>query len=59
MRARKAILSDDNGVVNVTKMKSGFVFRKSLNTGKHIIGRGGVCLIDEKYLEPEKITVFS
>lgn len=49
------ILSDEDGVVNVTKMKSGSVFYNSLNTNNsHITGRGGVYLIDEKYLEPDK-----
>lgn len=49
------ILSDENGIVNITKMKSGSVFYNSVNSSNmHIIGRGGVYLIDEKYLEPDK-----
>lgn len=49
------ILSDEKGIVNISKMKSGSVFYNSLKSNNaHIIGKGGVYIIDEKYLEPEK-----
>ncbi len=47
------ILYDDNGVVNMTKIESGTVY-KSSGENKHYAGKGGMCLIDEKYIEPEK-----
>lgn len=49
------ILSDEDGIVNISKIHSGSVFYNSENTNtRHIIGEGGIYLLDEKYLEPEK-----
>ncbi|MCD8089397.1 MAG: M15 family metallopeptidase [Clostridiales bacterium] len=48
------ILYDESGVINMTEIESGTVFNTS-GEDMHYAGKGGMCLIDEKYIEPEKI----
>ncbi|MCC8013981.1 MAG: M15 family metallopeptidase [Eubacterium sp.] len=48
------VLYDDEGVINVTEIESGTVYNASDTSELHYAGRGGMYLIDEKYIEPEK-----
>ncbi|MCD8089322.1 MAG: M15 family metallopeptidase [Clostridiales bacterium] len=48
------ILYDENGVINISEIESGTVYNASGSDGLHYAGKGGMYLIDEKYIEPEK-----
>ncbi|MCD7854497.1 MAG: M15 family metallopeptidase [Clostridiales bacterium] len=48
------VLYDDEGVINTTEIESGTVYNASDSSEMHFAGKGGMYLLDEKYIEPEK-----